>query len=248
MQNPAKTKTTFNGKSFEDMGIVVEMVHDPMPEMREDMEEKVGQDGSYLRGLTMGPREITLECRAFEDRWSDFDSLMADIAGWLVTEGDRKMVLRSHPDHYYMAHYVSASEGERQGGTGIGGFELTFRASDPARYGERRSMVIPSGGTKFIMVGGTHGADVRISTSAARGDGSMLWGVRIDGSEIRVPASRTSNGTIVISSVDHTVTINGSPSMLTLDSDWPELQPGRHKIVQAFGTGAATISWVQRYV
>ena len=166
MDNTPTVKTYFDGVSFESYGIVVERVHDPIPEMREDLQDRIGRHGSYLNSLTMSPRTITLECRYFGDRWQDFDDMMDDLAAWLITDDDRRMSLRTNPDQYYLAHFVSYEEGDREGGRGIGGFTLTFTATDPLRYGEERVMVITDG---TIDIGGTDAADMRITLLGANG-------------------------------------------------------------------------------
>lgn len=248
MPKPIKTYTYFNGKSFESYGIVVERVIDGIPDMRENMEEKAGRDGSYLRSLTMAPREITLECRAFCDTWQDFEDLKQTLADLLVTDDDKKLVLRTHPDQYYLAHYSSFSEGDRIGGTGIAEFSLTFTATDPVRYGESRSQVIKSGENKAIDIGGTYAADLTIASGNAKaGSGGFLW-FTFDGATIKVPISKTKNSNVVIDCVSHTVDVDGKQSMLTLESDWPTANPGKRRIAWYDGTGNLTISWVQRYI
>lgn len=247
MNRPMLAQTYFNGRALEDYGIVVERVSEGIPEMREDLEDKVGGHGSYLRSLTVDTREITLGCRAFCDTWQDFEDLKATLAGLLVTSADKKLVLRTHPDQYYMAHYVSYSEGERVGGTGIAEFELTFNATDPLRYGARRSQVVKSG-TKSISVGGTHAADLKISTTnAKRSSSDHLWGLKVNGSALRVELPSAAEAKVEIDCVARTVKVNGTASMLTLASNWPTIPPGTRKVELDKGTGTVTLSWVQRH-
>lgn len=243
-------KTYFDGRAFEDLGITVERVHDPIPEMREELEARPNGHGSFLNSLTMSPREITLECRYFGDRWQDFDDMMDELAAWLVTDGDREMVLRTNPDQHYMAHYRSYSEGDREGGTGIGAFELSFCASDPLRYGERRSMVVTS--FARVDVGGTDLPDMTISVQGARVGNSSLFGMRFvgpDGVErtLRVPLPDSAAHAVSLDCVGHVATVDGRVSGVTLSSDWPDFAPGRWKAYVAEGTGTATLSWTQRY-
>lgn len=241
-------KTYFDGRSFEDLGIVVERVHDPLPDMREDMEANPGRHGSRVNGLTLGPREITLECRYLGDRWADFDALMDDVAAWLVTGDDRPLVLRTHPSQRYLAHYKSMVEGDRVGGTGIGGFEVTFTASDPIRYGEERAYVVKGSGTGVFDVGGTERPDMLVSVSKAKRSLSTLaWGMSVNGKDVRVPLPNSSFHSIELDCLNKVVRVDGSLSGLTLDCDWPDFEPGRWRCSVTEGSGTVTFSWKQRY-
>lgn len=241
-------KSYFDGVAFEDMGIVVERVHDDLPEMREDMEAKPGRHGSYVNSLTLGPKEILLECRYLGKEWADFDSLKDELAAWLVTSDDRKLVLRNHPEQYYMAHYQSFSEGDRVGGSGIGGFELTFTASDPIRYGEDRAYVLSGSTQKYFDVGGTERPDMTMFVRGAVRDSSKgTWGITINGKALRVTLSNNSTHTISLDCVNHVVRVDNKVSGLTLDSDWPTFEPGRWHCKIHQGSGTVTFSWKQRY-
>ncbi len=241
-------KSYFDGRAFEDMGIVVERVHDDLPEMREDMEAKPGRHGSYVNSLTLGPKEILLECRYLGKDWADFDSLKDELAAWLVTGDDRKLVLRNHPEQYYMAHYQSFSEGDRVGGSGIGGFELSFTAPDPIRYGESRAYVLSGTQQTHFDIGGTDEADMVISVNAAtRNASSKTWGITINDTVVRVPLADSSRHSITLDCTDHSVRVDGKTSGLTLDSDWPTFSPGRFRCRMHQGSGTATFSWTQRY-
>lgn len=243
-----RQKSYFDGTSFESMGIVVEMVHDDLPQMREELEARPGRHGSYVHDLHLDTREITLECRHIGGAWNDFDRLEDRLAEWLVTEDDRKLQLRNHPGQYYMAHYMSYSEGDRIGGTGIGGFELTFRASDPIRYGESRAYVLTGTQQSHFDVGGTDEADMVITVNGARRDSSAkTWGITINGTVTRVALPNSSQHSITFDCRDHSVTVDGSRSGLTLDSDWPTFSPGRFRCRIHQGSGTATFSWTQRY-
>lgn len=233
-------KSYFDGTAFEDMGIVVERIHDDLPEMREEMEPKPGNHGSYVNSLTLGPRTITLECRALMDRWEDFDALKDEIATWLVTTEDRPLVLRNHPDQHYMAHYASFSEGDRVGGTGVGGFEVSFTASDPIRYGEDRAYVLKSSGS--FDVGGTEPPDMRMSVKGV--SGGDRWTLTANGTKLSV-AVPGGGSEIDIDCATRDVFSGSDRLGVTLDSDWPDFSPGQWRCSASSGT--VTFSWTQRY-
>ena len=243
-------KSYFDGRAFEDMGLVVERVHDPIPEMREEMQAKTNRHGSYLDSLTMSPREITLECRYLGDEWQDFDDMMDELAAWLITEDERPLVLRTRAGQHYMAHFSSYSEGDREGGSGIGGFELTFVASDPVRYGEDRALIVKNGGSKTFDVGGTERADLVVDVrNAVRSDKyvAVSFTRGTETSVLRVAPPDGAAHSIRLDAANRATTVDGSVSGITLDSDWPDFKPGRWTVSVSEGTGTATLSWTQRY-
>ena len=244
----ARKTTIFDGRSFESMGITVERVHDPIPDMREELEQKPSGHGSYLNSLTLSPRDITLECRYFGDKWLDFDSMMNDLSAWLVTDDDRKLSLRNNPDQHYMAHFKSYSEGDRIGGVGIGGFELTFCATDPIRYGESRAVVTTSSQT--FEVGGTDRADLSVIVRNARPQDGK-FGITLTkvggGASYEMVTLIDAASSLNFDCVNHICRRNEFANGLTLSSRWPDFTPGKWKVTITKGTGTATLSWVQRY-
>lgn len=239
-------KTYFDGVSFESRGITVERVKDPIPEMREELEAKPNGHGSYLNSLTMSPREITLECRYFGDRWQDFDDMMDDLAAWLITEDDRPMSLRNNPGQHYMAHFLSFEEGDREGGSGIGGFTLTFTASDPLRHGEERAHVVRSDEPQTFEVGGTDRADLTVTVMNTSGS-RLTASFSTSGSDyaIDVAMPDPSPHVVTLDCANHVCRVDGGQWGVSLDSDWPDFQPGRWRV--SVSSGTATLSWTQRY-
>jgi hypothetical protein len=237
-------KTYFDGTAFEDMGIVVERVRDELPESNAVTVDRPGSHGTGVVSLKLAEREIVLECRAFEKAWQGFDDLMSAVAALVVTPDERKLQPRNRHGQYYMAHYTSIAEGDRVGLTGIGGFELTFTASDPCRFGEERSLVVrPSDGTVRFEVGGTDRADMSVSVKGAVRSGET-WQLMLNGNPIKVPLASGSHD-ISIDFTGHKVEVDGEPSGVTLDTDWPRIEPGRWRA--SVPTGTATVSWTQRY-
>lgn len=233
---------------LEDMGIVVERVHDDPPTARADTIDVPGRDGTVLRGITYEPRTITLECRLFERTWEDFETLRDVLVTYLMTHGEMQLILRTHPDEYYMAHFNSMTEGDRVGGTGIGYLELEFTANSPWRYGDVRSVTIPSGGSATFLVNGNLPATASVTSAAAyRDNSSTVWGVRFDeGNVAHIATGSSSARAVVIDGMTRSATIEGAVAMITLDSNWPELLPGSHTVRMDEGTGQATLTWQER--
>lgn len=249
MRGPA-SKTIVGELCLEDMGIVVERVHDDPPAARPETVDVPGRDGDMLRAVGYEPRQIVLECRVFGKRWADFDRAIDEIAANAMNHGTVGLSVRTHPGETYDAVLDSITQGDRVGGTGIGYMELSFTAHDPYRRGRRRTATIPSGGSVQFHVGGTAPADVIVESSVAvRSSGSTVWGVRFDeGAFLHVPTGSSSARRVDIDCPARTVRVGNGTAMLTLDSDWPELLPGTHVARMDEGTGAATLIWVERSI
>ena len=242
------SKTICGDLVLEDMNIVVERVHDDPPAAKPDTVTVPGRDGEILRGITYESRTITLECRLFEKKWEDFETMRDVLVTYLMTHGEIKLVVRTHPDEYYMAHLNSITEGDRIGGTGIGYLELEFTANSPWRYSEMRSVNIPSGGSASFLVNGNLPAKAKIeATYATRSGGSTVWGVRFDeGDFAHIATGSSSSRAVVIDGITRSASVAGAVAMITLDSDWPVLSPGTHTVRMDEGTGAATLTWQER--
>lgn len=244
-----QSRTIVGKLCLEDMGIVVERVHDDPPANRPEASDVPGRHGQVLRGLTLEPRTITLECRAFRKRWEDFERLKDELAPLLVEE-ELFVSVRTHPGEHYLAHLDSITEGDRIGGTGIGYLELAFTADDPIRYGARKTAAIASAGSTTVLVGGNMPAIVSLSSDAAvRGGNSTVWGIRADEADfMHVATGADTAKAVVIDGITRSVTVAGETKMLTLDSNWLTLKPGGHAVRMDEGTGAATLSWQERSV
>lgn len=247
MRTPT-SRTICGDLVLEELGIVVERVHDEPPAARAETQDVPGRNGTLLREITYEPREITLECRTFEKTWDGFEKLRDKLVTHLMTGEELKLVLRTHPEEYYLAHLTSMTEGDRIGGTGIGYLELVFQANDPCRYGRSRTTTVPSGGSVTFIVEGNQPAKATVTASAAvRSSGSTVWGVRIDeGDFAHIATGSSSSRAVVINGVTRSATVAGATSMITLDSNWPVLTPGKHTVRMDEGTGAATIAWQER--
>lgn len=249
MRGPA-SKTIVGDLCLEDMGIVVERVHDDPPSARPETVDVPGLDGHAVRAVGYEPRSITLECRVFGERWRDFDRVIDEIAAHAMNHGTVELSVRTHPGETYDAYLTSITQGDRVGGTGIGYMELAFTAPDPYRRGRKQVVTVPSGGSVQFNVGGTAPAQVNIrSAVAVRSSGSTVWGIRFDEGEfVHIPTGSSSSRVVAVDCEKRTATVGSATAMLTLDSDWPELAPGRHVARMDEGTGMATLTWVERSI
>lgn len=244
------SRTLLGDVCLEDLGIVVEYVHDDPPAARPETTDVPGMDGTALRAIGYESRSISLECRVFRDRWHEFDRLVDELAASLLNGELIDVTLRTHPGETYRAYVESIESGDRIGGRGIGYLDIHLNAPDPYRYGKVRSVTVPSGGSVTFLVGGTRPTPVSLEASAAvRSSGSTVWGVRFDENEFMHLATGSASARVVkIDSSTRAVTVGNGTAMLTLDSDWAVLSPGRHTARMDEGTGAATLTWRERTI
>ena len=250
MRGPA-SRTIVGDLCLEDYGIVVERVHDDPPSTRAETVDVPGRDGTVLRAITYDARQITLECRVFDERWQDFERTLDHLAYHGMNHGLLELSVRTHPGEYYSAYLDGISQGDRIGGTGIGYVEMTFVAPDPYRHGDLQTVTVPSNGsTTEFHVGGTAPAQVSVSASSAyRNSSSLVWGLRFDeGEYMHVATGSSSARSVAINCVDRSVVVGNGTAMLTLDSDWPALWPGTHEVRIDEGSGAATLMWRDRSI
>ena len=241
-------KTSFGSTCLEDLGIVVERVHDEIGSLEDDMQDISNGDGSIYKCVYVPSRTITLDCRAFEDTWADFDSLISSLVNaFLISREEQQLRVRTR-NGYYMAHFTGYAEGDREGGIGVGAFELTFVASDPYLLADEETSVSIGTSTSSFVIGGGGPVRVRISCdNARRAAVTKDWGVMVDNyidTILPVPVSTASS--IVIDSETRTATVNGESAMLTLQSNWLELPPGEHLARVSDGSGNATLKWRER--
>lgn len=253
---PVADGTSFDGNLFSDLNIVVERITDPLPDMRENLVENNGRHGSSVRSLHMSPRNISLECRLFTGRvtvqnenghmsdWYDYDGVLQDLGEFLYTPDDRRLVLRNHPGQYYMAHFTSMDEGDRDDQSA--GFTLNFTASDPLRYEENeRSLVVESSTAMDFEVGGTDESKLTMEMRNCSGSvGIRLSGYAGSSGDYMIRAIK-SGSMVSFDCVNHIVRVDGSVSGITLDSKWPILTPGRWTARPS--GGKLTMNWRQSY-
>ena len=126
---------------------------------------------------------------------------------------------------------------------------VNFQLVEAAAYGDTVTKTVPSGGSLTFTVGGTYPTKPRITASASRDGSSQVWGLRLDsGDFLHVATGSASPRNIVLDCESRTLTIAGAVALPTLDSDWFELPPGTHTLTMDKGTGAATVTYRERWL
>ena len=126
---------------------------------------------------------------------------------------------------------------------------VTFQLVEAAAYGDTVTKTVPSGGSLTFTVDGTYPTKPRITASATRDGSSQVWGLKLDnGDFLHVATGSASARNVVLDCENRTLTVQGDVALPTLDSDWFELSPGEHTIAMDKGTGAATVTYIERWL
>lgn len=204
------------------------------------------RNGDVMLGRTWGASSVTFSI-GYVGTASERRDKLSTLGTWLDVDEPKKLVVPDMPGRYFLAVPDGAVETTR----GIGGeiARLTFKITDPIAYGEEETLTVPSGGSLTFFVGGTSAALPVITATATRDSTALVWGLRLDEQDfVHVVTGSSSSRSVVIDCLDRTCKVNNSVSMITLDSDWLELKPGKHTLRMDYGTGAATVKYVERWL
>ena len=210
------------------------------------LEDVDGRNGQAFLGMTYGSSEVSFTIGLTgepEARRGAFSSLGA----WLMVDEPKPLYLPDTADRYYLAVPSGAVSVKRCVNSDIA--QVTFKLTDPVAYGQEHTATLPSGGSVSFNVGGTAPTMPTITASSAvRDSTSLTWGVRLDSSAfVHVPTGSGSSRAVSVDCAERVCTVASSVTLPTLDSDWLVLTPGTHTLAMDYGTGAATVTWVERW-
>lgn len=203
------------------------------------------RDGSVVLGRKVSNTQVTFSI-GIDGSASERRNKLSTLGAWLDVDEARPLVLPDTPGRYYMAIHDGEVSTER----GIGGeiAQLTFVVTNPIAFGDKRTVLIPSGGSVAFRVGGTAKTRPRITANAVRNATSQVWGIRLDeGDFVHVATGSASARSVVLDCEERTLKVNNSVALPTLDSDWLELGPGEHTLRMDNGTGASTVEFYERW-
>ena len=205
-----------------------------------------GRDGTVVRDVTLGPASVSMAV-AFDGEAPERRHKLSILGSWLRVDGARPLVLPDTPDRYYLAVPDGALDMRRV----IRGelSRLSFKITEPAAYGKRRSVTVPSGGVVEVVVGGTYPTGMSIEGTVTRDATSKVWGIRLDeGDFIHLDTGYDSARSVEIDTDGRTAKVSGSATLPTMDSDWLRLEVGKHTLRNDEGTGDVTVSWIERWL
>lgn len=237
---------TFDGHRFNDRFYVGD-VSVGMPELAARVEDREYSDGSRVRGMRLGSLEVAVQLVVKPSRGRTARETLSELMTWLHVDGPRPLSLSSDRGLWRLCVPTGAPQiDDHQWNDRV---TVTFLQVEPALYGDRRSVTVPSGGTVQLAVGGDYPTKPTISSDAAiRDPTTQQWGVRLDDREVmrvKVPVSTTS--TVRMDCAERTAQVNGATTTPTLTSDWFSLEPGAHTIRNDQGTGACVLAWYERW-
>lgn len=211
-----------------------------------DVREVSGRNGAAFVGLKYGTSTVAFTVAAqgnAEQRRVAFSML----GQWLMVDEPKALYLPDTPDRYYLAVPSGALDLKRA--IDAESAKVTFMLTDPVARGDSQTASLPSGGSVSINVNGTAPTYLNVAAASAVRDGtSQTWGVRLDASDyLHVATGSNSARSVEIDSEERTCKVQGALALPTLDSDWLVLEPGTHTVAMDYGTGAATLSWVERW-
>ena len=205
-----------------------------------------GRDGAAFVGLTYGTSTVAFKIAAIggaEARRVAFSTL----GQWLMVDEPKPLYLPDTPDRYYLAVPGAALDLKRCAGSELA--EVTFTLTDPVAYGDGQTASLASGGTVTVNVNGTAPTYLNVTAdSAVRNGTALVWGVQVDDQDyVHVATGSSSARKVEIYSGERVCKVADALTLPTLDSDWLKLEPGTHTVAMDYGTGAATLSWTERW-
>lgn len=218
-----------------------------LPKTSPDLRYATGRDGALLASNPFEPLEIKVKARLVTDtidprdiqrKWAETAATMRHSEPQPLSLSDgiwRMAVLTDETKLEFKSYSAFAT--------------LTFLCPDPIAYGDEYEIIVPSGGSVTFNVGGTYPARPTVSASAVRDAASLVWGIRLDGEDfLHIATGSASARGVEVDCGARTCIVNSEPSLPTLDSDWLAFEPGTHTIVNDEGSGAATVTYRERWL
>lgn len=237
----------FDGVDYSDILEVASVEMPAIPASTPDLRYATGRDGAYLAGNQLNPLTVKVTARLATSSIDarEIQRAWAIAAASMRTDEPRPLCLTE--GIYRMAILVDETPLKFRTYSATG--ELTFLCPDPVAYGEERTVTVPSGSSATFTVGGTYPARPVITANAVRDSGALVWGVRLDGGDfVHVPTGAASAKPVEVDCERRTCKVDALPAMVTLDSDWLTLAPGEHTLAMDKGTGAATVTFRERWL
>ena len=211
-----------------------------------DTREVSGRNGAAFVGMTYDVATVAFTIAALGDAETRRVAL-STLGKWLMVDEPKPLYLPDTPDRYYLAVPGAGLDLTR----GIGGemAQVTFTLVDPVAYGDTQTASLPSGGSVSVNVNGTAPTYLNVvAASAVRNSSAQVWGVQVDNVDfVHVATGSSSSRKVEIYSDERICKVQDALKLPTLDSDWLKLEPGAHTVAMDYGTGAATLSWVERW-
>jgi len=167
--------------------------------------------GAYDFGVEIGTREIAVDVTINGASLEDLRAKVREIAAWLFHKDVKPLVFSDEPDKTYYARVAGSTDLDQIVTHGQG--TITFLCPDPHAEGMNRSQTIVSGDT--ITNSGTIEVYpvVTVMFPAAATNLKLIKGFE----QVYIKSSFAAGDVLVLDHKKALVTLNGSPSMPTID-------------------------------
>lgn len=218
------------------------------PRSRIQSEQIPGRDGNVVVSVERELDSVTAHCLLKARYAPSWQEVRSELAATLSPAREDRLYLPDEGGLWRLAVPSFDSNVTLPTQEGLYQFDVSFALSEAIAHGRTNAVTVPSGGSIEFRVGGTAPCAISISALATRELSTRLWGVRFDdGDYLRVEIPTSSATPVEIDCESRVVRVGGNVSMVTMDSDWPMLTPGRHVARNDVGTGSATLAWEERW-
>lgn len=238
----SRTTVTFDGHDLTEKCIVSDLRR-PMLPRRLGAIEVPGMDGELATGQTLAPADIKLTLSIMGSDPDERELARQELAEILNTDGPKPLAISIDGGLYYMARALSQDDGARF--VNAESYEVTFRASDPVRYGELREVLVPPNGSVTFTVGGTYPTMPTLDTVLTATASDMYWKITLDGGDYVLFSPLTYvEGSMAVDSIivdcEHRLMKTwNTPKMLPAGADWLVLTPGEHTLAMETNVSVA---------
>lgn len=212
-----------------------------------------GRAGAVLMGTAPAPLQVSFIALVRGQYSEDRRESSRRLRAALQKGGVRRLEFSDDGGLYYLAALKDIKETRYKRVTA---WAVTMDVFEPFLFDSKTEQIVSSNGASANIpatkVDGTATTYPVVDlVGAVRGSGGYVE-VKIDsGTPMRVtlPTSSASRVIIDCSPSTRSVLVNGTATMLTIDSDWWTLEPGEaHTVAVTAGTVASyTVSWINRW-
>lgn len=236
---------TYNGLVLTDLFTVEYHVERQLASWEPQLVDVPGRDGAIVGGSRAAATTVSMSLYAVGGTREQRQASMRTLAAALAVREPKQLVLSDEGGLWRMA--MPTDEVPMSAFLNADSVQVAFVCPDPWLYGETRTATVPSGGSATIDVGGTAPTWPTITASATGGSQGTWILTTETGSGIYAAIASGATRSLSADCAKRVVTVNQTNVMLPPSYDWPELTPGEHTLTMTQGTGAATVTWVERW-
>lgn len=240
---PSKVDVTFNGHQLTQFFLVHSGgISRPLmgaPTLTTTTVE--GRNGIVVTGTRMDAYDVTVTFIALRKTPEDLHEAFLTLASWLTVDEACPLAFSDEDGRYRMAWPSGVGDITERGLTD-GYVDVTFRCYEGCQRGKTWTKDSTSG-VVDIDIKGSIAAPLTLTSDAASGD----WTVRDEDGNLMSFACGSGSKRFVVDTEAGSVLVGGIATMLTLDSDWLTLAPGKHTLTRTSGSGEFSVTYTERW-